>query len=106
METVRLIAASEVPEGSSLLFTLPTGEEIALFHEKGQFYALNNSCPHQGGPLVAGEVEGGAVTCPWHGWRFALKSGECLTGGDSCQTYPVIEEDGVLFLRMPSPPLP
>lgn len=100
----RLIEAKEVPENSALLFTLPTGEEIALFRTKGAFYALNNSCPHQGGPLVAGDVENGAVTCPWHGWQFSLKTGDCLTGGEPCTTYQVVEEEGVLYLKIPSPP--
>lgn len=103
-EKIRLISAKEIPEGTALLFTLPSGEEIALFHNQGGFYALNNSCPHQGGPLVAGDVEKGVVTCPWHGWQFSLKTGDCITGGESCTTYQVIEEDGVLYLKTPTPP--
>ena len=55
------------------------GKEIALFNVDGNFYAIDNTCPHRGGPLGEGELEGCAVTCPWHAWTFDLKTGESLT---------------------------
>ena len=54
------------------------GTEIALFNLQGNFYAINNTCPHRGGPLSEGEIEGEQVTCPWHGAIFNIKSGEVL----------------------------
>ena len=51
------------------------GTDIALFNVDGQFFALNNTCPHRGGPLGDGFLEGEVVTCPWHGWRFDVKTG-------------------------------
>jgi len=49
--------------------------EIALFNVEGTFYALNNICPHRGGPLGEGFLDEGIVTCPWHGWKFDVTTG-------------------------------
>jgi len=55
--------------------------EVAIFDVDGELFAVENACPHQGGPLADGRVERCIVTCPWHGWRFDLRSG-CMTLGD------------------------
>ena len=52
------------------------GFGIALFNVDGRIYALNNTCPHAGGPLGEGFLEGHIVECPWHGWRYDVRSGE------------------------------
>ena len=49
---------------------------VALFNVDGQFFALDGVCPHQGGPLGKGDLQGCIVTCPWHGWQFDVRSGE------------------------------
>jgi len=50
--------------------------EIALFRSAdGAVCAVNNLCPHRGGPLAEGYAEDGVVSCPWHGWEFDLASG-------------------------------
>jgi nitrite reductase (NADH) small subunit/3-phenylpropionate/trans-cinnamate dioxygenase ferredoxin subunit len=48
---------------------------IALFLQEGQYYAIDDCCPHMGASLSGGYVEGGVVTCPWHAWRFRLSDG-------------------------------
>lgn len=53
-----------------------SGHAVALFNAGGTFYALDNTCPHRGGPLGEGTLEADAVTCPWHNWSFSLKTGE------------------------------
>ena len=52
------------------------GQELALFNVDGKFFATDNVCPHQGGPLGEGMLEGTVVTCPWHGWRFDVCTGQ------------------------------
>jgi nitrite reductase (NADH) small subunit len=52
------------------------GTEIALFQVDACMFAINNRCPHRGGPLIRGFVEGSAVRCPMHGWRYELATGE------------------------------
>ncbi len=51
------------------------GTEIALIKFKGKIYALENTCPHAGGPLAEGFVEEDVVVCSWHGYQFNLASG-------------------------------
>ena len=48
---------------------------IALFLHQGQYYAIDDVCPHMGASLSGGYVENATVTCPWHAWRFCLTDG-------------------------------
>lgn len=64
---------------------------IVLFRlQDGGVSALSNICPHSGGPLGLGKIEGNIVTCPWHDWRFEITSGECLNRpGKVARTFEV-----------------
>jgi nitrite reductase/ring-hydroxylating ferredoxin subunit len=73
-----LAKVQDVPEGKGIVILLADGHEIALFKVNGEIYALDNSCPHQGGPLGEGTMDGSIVSCPWHGWEFNVTTGECL----------------------------
>ncbi len=67
----------EVPAGAAK--TVVLGErEIALFNVDGTIYAIDNICPHQGGPLADGWLDGTVVTCPWHAWCFELRTGKMV----------------------------
>ncbi|MBI3995633.1 MAG: nitrite reductase small subunit NirD [Nitrospirae bacterium] len=71
------------------------GNEVALFNLNGAFYAIDNLCVHQGGPLGEGLLEGENVICPWHSWKYNLKSGVCPTNPSvKVKTYSVKIEDG------------
>ena len=64
----------DVPEGEGR--TVEVGHKlIAVFREQGQFFAIDDVCPHMGASLSGGYVERGIVTCPWHAWRFRLRDG-------------------------------
>jgi nitrite reductase/ring-hydroxylating ferredoxin subunit len=52
------------------------GRIVALYNVDGDVYALDGVCPHQGGPLGKGRLEGTVVTCPWHGWQFDVRDGQ------------------------------
>ncbi len=54
------------------------GQTIAIFDLGGNYYAIENTCPHRGGPLAEGEMDGEEVICPWHGARFNIKTGAVL----------------------------
>ncbi len=54
------------------------GKKIALFNVDGAYFALDNACTHEEGPLAEGAIEGHEVTCPWHGAKFDIKTGEVL----------------------------
>jgi len=67
---------------------------IALFQFDGNFYALDNTCPHRGGPLGEGEVEGSIVTCPWHGWQFDITTGASPINPAACVKQYNVKVDG------------
>lgn len=72
------------------------GTSVAVFYIDGEYFAIDNTCPHQGGPLNEGKVENECVYCPWHGWEFDLESGEHVQGKASATTYDVnVEDDGI-----------
>lgn len=75
---VKVARVSEVAEGTGKVVSAH-GEEIALFHVNGNFYAVHNTCLHRGGPLGEGTVDGTTVTCPWHGWEYDVTTGKSLT---------------------------
>jgi len=74
------------------------GTEVALFNVDGEFFAISNTCLHRGGPLGEGFLEGDTVTCPWHGWRFNVKTGVSpVVPTAKVQTYQVkIEGNDVM----------
>jgi nitrite reductase/ring-hydroxylating ferredoxin subunit len=79
MEFIPVATTDELPPGSRK--TVVVGErEVALFNVAGTFYAIDNTCPHQGGPLGEGWLEGTIVTCPWHAWCFDLRTGTMTLG--------------------------
>lgn len=92
-ELVRVAGKDEIAPGSGIVAEV-RGKSIAVFHVDGQFYAIDNTCAHRGGPLGEGELEGDVVTCPWHGWEYNVKTGACLTNpAVSVKTYPVVVEN-------------
>ena len=71
------------------------GRRFAVYNLDGQFYAIDDTCPHRGGPLGAGVLEDGRVFCPLHGWSFDLKSGACQSNPERpVKSYPVRVENG------------
>ncbi|HEY3675633.1 MAG TPA: Rieske (2Fe-2S) protein [Candidatus Tumulicola sp.] len=54
--------------------------EVAIFLVDGAVHAYENACPHQGGPIGEGQIDGATVTCPWHAWTFDLHTGEMAIG--------------------------
>jgi NAD(P)H-dependent nitrite reductase small subunit len=90
-------AVSAVPPGTGLQVAAG-GKELAIFNVDGAFYAIDNTCPHRGGPLAEGEIEGCAVTCPWHAWTFDLKTGESLTDDLTVARYETKVEGGSVLV--------
>ncbi len=77
------------------------GREFALFNLDGEFFAIDNTCPHKGGPLGTGSLKDGRVFCPLHGWEFAVKTGACLTRPDrSVKSYPTQVRNGQVWIGL------
>lgn len=79
---------SDVPAGEGRVVEVD-GTSIALFNMDGNFYAMDNTCLHRGGPLGEGSLEGTEVTCPWHGWTYDIKTGQCASAGGGVKSYAV-----------------
>ena len=75
---------------------------IALFNVDGNFFAIDDTCTHRGGPLSGGECVNRAVTCPWHGAQFSVETGEALAppAPRSVSTYPVRVTGGVVEVEV------
>lgn len=73
-ELTKACLVSDIPVNQGKVVPV-NGKSIAVFNVNGQFCAINNTCPHRGGPLGEGDLEGTVVTCPWHGWQFDVTTG-------------------------------
>ena len=73
-EFVTIANTGDIPAGSGKIFDVK-GNSVAVWNLGGNFQAFQNVCPHRGGPVGEGELEGNIITCPWHGWSFDLVSG-------------------------------
>jgi nitrite reductase/ring-hydroxylating ferredoxin subunit len=73
----RIANRNDLPEGSGGEF-VAGGRVVALYHVDATFHALDGVCPHAGGPLGLGTLNGTVVTCPWHGWQFDVCTGESI----------------------------
>ncbi len=73
-EFVTVAKVGSIPEGRGATVVVD-GRLVALFYADGQYYAIDDLCPHMGASLGAGEVYDGLVSCPWHAWRFKVCDG-------------------------------
>ncbi len=90
---IKLAEVDQVAEGTGLEVE-HEGRIFAIFRLAGEFRAIDGMCAHQCGPLADGPVEGSTVTCPWHGWRFDVRDGRCLTGRAPAQRVFDVRIDG------------
>ena len=116
-------AVDEIPVGERKIVEV-AGRSIGIYNVNGDFYAIRNNCPHQGGPLCAGYLtgfvmadkpgeynytkRGEIVRCPWHGWEFDVKTGQSWFDPAKMRvrSYPVaVEQLGPDALDPPAPGL-
>jgi nitrite reductase/ring-hydroxylating ferredoxin subunit len=109
MEYTRVAATSELTTNTMITVTV-NGKEVLLANVDGFYYAIANKCTHAGGSLARGVLKGGIVTCPNHGARFSVKTGEAVgetkigfgkikTEDEEC--YPVKVEGTDILVGMP-----
>lgn len=91
---------SEIPEGERKLIDVD-GLSIGVFHHKGAWVALHNSCLHRGGPVCTGKLEGDTLTCPWHGYQYDVRDGKLLLDSSThLPSYPVEIRDGEVYIKV------
>ncbi len=97
---IKICKKSELSEGKAVSKKI-LARRVAVFLLNGKYYAIEGDCKHQKAPLDSGKVEGSVVECSWHGWRYDIPSGECLTEKWArLRTYPVEEEDDWLVVDL------
>lgn len=106
--------AHDIKENGPVIVEVDT-LEVGVFYLDGEFHAVANFCPHQLGPLCEGDVtgcttigsdgwtweyekDGEIIACPWHAWKFDIRTGECLRGEYQVPTFDVREDDGDVIL--------
>ncbi len=102
-QRLRLVEAADVPGRIGVVLRMadsPVGP-VALYHVRGELCALQDVCPHAGATLSTGELEGSVITCPGHGSRFDIRTGERLRGpaDEGLRTFTVVQEEGGVYLR-------
>ncbi|HZQ00165.1 MAG TPA: nitrite reductase small subunit NirD [Reyranella sp.] len=101
MPWIDICALGDIPPRGSRVVRTARGQ-IALFRTaEDEIFALDNRCPHKGGPLSEGIVHGRLVTCPLHNWVIGLEDGQATGADKGCaRRFPVRLEDGRVFLNV------
>jgi 3-phenylpropionate/trans-cinnamate dioxygenase ferredoxin subunit len=103
MSDSRRLAAAALAEGESVALEV-CGQSVLVCRSSGQLYAVSNRCTHAGSRLEGGKVREGIITCPLHGARFHLSTGECAIqrlNYEPLKTFPVREVGGHLEIDVP-----
>ncbi|MBI3761643.1 MAG: Rieske (2Fe-2S) protein [Chloroflexi bacterium] len=108
--------AAGLPPGGRVILDFD-GRSVGVFNVAGRFFALNNRCPHSGGPLCLGPITGTALPttefkfvygrqgsilrCAWHGWEFDIETGQALADPRyRAKTFPVTVENGNVVVHV------
>jgi nitrite reductase (NADH) small subunit len=90
----------DIPPGTAKVVSV-RNVEVALFNLEGSIFAIDNMCQHAGGPLGEGTIKGDIVICPWHGYRYYIKTGQYVKNPEmSVACYPVKVEDGKISVAV------
>ena len=101
MPEIRVAETEAVPEGKGIVVNVE-GKQLAIFRYQGEFFALDETCPHRGGPLHEGLIQEGVVACPWHLWQFNLKTGlSPVNPLSKVQTYKTRVEGNNVLVEIP-----
>ena len=95
---LKAAAKEEIADGTGKIVPL-CDKLIALFNVKGEFFALDNTCPHRGASLAHGTLDRGKVVCPWHGWEFDLRTGN-LAMSEGVAAYRVELKDKEIWVEV------
>jgi 3-phenylpropionate/trans-cinnamate dioxygenase ferredoxin subunit len=100
-EFVKVAERKELPPGGKMLAEVD-GRPIALFNVDGTYYAIDDVCTHDGGPLAEGELRGAEIQCPRHGARFDVRTGKalCLPAFEPVTTHRVELRGDAIYVAL------
>lgn len=91
---------ADLAEGA-LAQTHCVGAHVILARVNGEVYAVSDKCVHMACPLARGKLDGYALVCPCHDWRFDVRSGRFIDAPElGLETYPVKSEDGQIYIKL------
>jgi len=96
-------AAGEIAHGRMRTFKHDGRQLVVGRCADGRPFALDNRCPHEGYPLASGTLKEHALTCCWHNWKFDVRDGACLLGGEAVRRYPTRELEGRIQVDLTDP---
>jgi nitrite reductase/ring-hydroxylating ferredoxin subunit len=101
-DPVRVGSIDDVAPGQPRLVEVH-GTRVVLARAGAQVYACGDVCAHRGGPLSEGKLSGTRLACPWHGWMYDVRTGQCTFPGRgaSVPSYPVRVDGGDIFVELP-----
>ena len=102
MSHISVARLDELPAGQPKLVDV-NGTRVVLVRVKDDVYACHDTCAHKGGPLSEGKLSGIRLACPWHGWMYDVRTGECVMPGrgNRVATYPVRVDAGEILVDVP-----
>ena len=102
MRAVRAARLDDLQAGQ-LQLVEAGGARVVLARVRDEVYACQDACAHQGGPLSEGKLSGVRLACPWHGWMYDVRTGECVLPGRGKRvaSYPVRVEAGEVWVEIP-----
>lgn len=104
MSEARVAALDEIAAGRPTLVEAH-GVRVVLTRAGEKIYACGDVCTHRGGPLSEGKLSGTRLTCPWHGWMFDVRTGQCAfpPRGAALPSYAVRVSGNDVFVDVPQP---
>lgn len=101
MNWIAVGTLSDIPLRGARCVNTPQGKIGVFRTAEDRVFAIEDHCPHKGGPLSQGIVHGASVTCPLHNWVFSLETGKALGADEgSVRTIPLKVENGGLFIAL------
>lgn len=97
----RVANVAEVPVDYPLAVSLADGRRLCLVRVHDEVFAVEDRCPHRDFPLSGGDVVNGCLECPFHGARFDVRTGHCMSGpseGDAVTVFAVMQVNGVVLV--------
>lgn len=96
----KVLSKDELPEGRVTAVNCKN-RTLCMSRLKGKYGALDNKCPHQGGPLGEGSIENGLLRCPWHGWDYDPITGKAPGFDDGVEAFPIEEREDGIYVGLP-----
>lgn len=106
MDFQTVAKVGDIPDGEGRAYPV-NGRMAAVFRVGDEYFAINDTCPHMGASLAGGYVEGHAVLCPWHAWKFCVRDGTWLDNPKASfksDSFPVRVAQGMIQVHVPDPP--